>query len=76
MGIYLVSVAVAGFMTRPLGLALRASFATAGLLMMIPANGFPGAIWTDVAGFVLGVVLIGAELGMLRRARHAMRKAT
>jgi hypothetical protein len=43
---------------------------------MIPANGFPGAIWTDVVGFILGVVLIGSELGMLRRARHSMRKAT
>jgi TRAP transporter 4TM/12TM fusion protein len=76
MGIYLVSVAVAGFMTRPLGFPLRIAFAIAGLSMMIPANGFPGAIWTDVGGFILGVVLIGSELGMLRRAHRSMRKAT
>jgi TRAP transporter 4TM/12TM fusion protein len=76
MGIYLASVAVAGFMTRPLGFAMRIAFAVAGLLLMIPANGFPGAIWTDVAGFILGIVLIGAELGALRRPRHSIGKAT
>jgi hypothetical protein len=63
-------------MTRPLGFPLRIAFAIAGLSMMIPANGFPGAIWTDVGGFILGVVLIGSELGMLRRAHRSMRKAT
>jgi TRAP transporter 4TM/12TM fusion protein len=76
MGIYLVSVAVAGFMTRPLGITLRIAFAVAGLLMMIPAGGFAGAIWTDVAGFVLGTLLIAAELGLLRRFGHAIRRAT
>jgi TRAP-type uncharacterized transport system fused permease subunit len=73
-GIYLVSVAVAGFMTRPIGLWLRIAFATAGLLLMIPANGFPGAIWTDVAGIILGG-LVAAELGLARRVRRSMQKA-
>jgi TRAP transporter 4TM/12TM fusion protein len=75
MGVYLVSVAVAGFMTRPIGLALRTAFAVSGLAMMIPANAFPGAIWTDLAGFAGGLVLIAAELDLLRRFRHSLRKA-
>jgi TRAP transporter 4TM/12TM fusion protein len=75
MGIYLVSVGVIGFMTRPIGPVLRIAFGVSGLLMMIPANGFPGAIWTDVAGFIFGVVLIVSELGFMRRQRQA-RKAT
>jgi TRAP-type uncharacterized transport system fused permease subunit len=76
MGIYLVSVALAGYMTRPVGLALRVAFAVAGLMLMVPARGFPGAIWTDVVGFILGTGLILSELGLVRRFRHSMRKAT
>jgi TRAP transporter 4TM/12TM fusion protein len=71
MGIYLVSVAVAGYMTQPIGPALRIAFATAGLAMMIPAQAFPGAIWTDIAGFVAGTALLTSQLryvGWLRRS--------
>ena len=42
MGVYLVSVAVAGFMTRPLNLTMRAAFAVAGLGLMVPSGAFPG----------------------------------
>jgi TRAP transporter 4TM/12TM fusion protein len=74
MGIYLVSVGVVGFMTRPIGPVLRVAFAAAGLLLMIPANGFPGAIWTDVAGFIVGVGLLVSEFGLLRRFHPSARK--
>jgi TRAP transporter 4TM/12TM fusion protein len=70
MGVYLVSVAVAGFMSRPLGVALRLVFAASGLAMMVPANAFWGAIWTDVLGFVVGAWLIASELGLLQRLRR------
>jgi TRAP-type uncharacterized transport system fused permease subunit len=75
MGVYLVSVAVAGFMTRPVGLILRAAFAASGIAMMVPANAFPGALWTDIVGFVVGAGLILFELGIMRRARSAPQKA-
>jgi TRAP-type uncharacterized transport system fused permease subunit len=76
MGVYLVSVGVAGFMTRPIGPVLRIAFAASGLAMMVPANSFPGAIWTDVAGFIVGAALIVSELGLIRRYRHARDKVT
>ena len=75
MGVYLVSVAVAGFMTRPVGWTMRAAFAASGIAMMVPANAFPGALWTDIAGFVVGTVLILLELGGVRRARSLTQKA-
>jgi TRAP-type uncharacterized transport system fused permease subunit len=75
MGVYLVSVAVAGFMTRPVGPVQRALFAASGIAMMVPANAFPGALWTDIGGFVVGAGLILLELGAMRRARAAMQKA-
>ena len=75
MGVYLVSVAVAGFMTRPIGLLLRAAFALSGIAMMVPANAFKAAIWTDVAGVIVGAGLIASELGLVQRLRHSFRKA-
>ncbi|MBM3528574.1 MAG: TRAP transporter fused permease subunit [Alphaproteobacteria bacterium] len=76
MGVYLVSVGVAGFMTRPIGPVLRIAFAASGLAMMVPANAFPGAIWTDIAGFVAGAGLIVSELGLARRLRQPRREPT
>jgi TRAP transporter 4TM/12TM fusion protein len=74
MGVYLVSVAVAGFMTRPIGPLLRVAFAASGLAMMVPANAFAGAIWTDLAGVVVGIALLASELGVLQRFRRLARK--
>jgi TRAP transporter 4TM/12TM fusion protein len=76
MGVYLVSVAVAGFMTRPIGTALRIAFGVSGLAMMVPARAFEGAIWTDIAGFVVGVGLIASQLDIVRKLRPSLRKAT
>jgi len=75
MGVYLVSVAVAGYMTRPIGLLPRVAFAISGISMMVPANAFPGAIWTDIVGFVAGTGLILLEIGAMRRARTSPQKA-
>jgi TRAP-type uncharacterized transport system fused permease subunit len=74
LGIYLVSVGVVGFMARPVGPVLRVLFAVAGLALMIPANTFEGAIWTDIGGFALGAVLMGREFLAFRR-RPAVRPA-
>jgi hypothetical protein len=40
---------------------MRLLFAVAGLLALIPAGAFVGAVWTDIAGVVLGAVLIARE---------------
>ena len=76
MGVYLVSVAVAGVMTRPLGPLMRIAFAAAGLAMMVPANAFAGAIWTDIIGFIVGTTLILSELSIGSRLRRAANKPT
>jgi hypothetical protein len=44
-------------------------FIVAGVLTLIPADMFPGAIFTDIAGLALGAFLIGRELR--RRRAHA-----
>jgi TRAP-type uncharacterized transport system fused permease subunit len=75
LGVYLVSVGVAGFLTRPIGYLMRTAFAIAGVLLMIPARAFEGAIWTDIAGFVVGLVLIASELDFVRRRFRAPQNA-
>jgi TRAP-type uncharacterized transport system fused permease subunit len=61
MGVWLGSIAVAGHFVRPLRPSMRLLFAAAGLLALIPAGAFPGALWTDIAGTILGGFLIARE---------------
>ena len=70
MGVWLVSIALAGYFTRGLTWPMRLLFAAAGLLALIPAGAFPAAVWTDIAGAVLGGALIAREL-TASRARPA-----
>jgi len=66
-GVWLVAIAITGYFLRPLGAPWRAAFAVAGLMALIPAGAFPGAIYTDVAGMVAGLGLIGYEIALRRR---------
>lgn len=72
MGVWLGAIAVTGHFLRPLGPGMRVLFGVAGLLALIPAGAFPGAIWTDVVGVALGAVLIAREI-VARRAERALR---
>jgi len=67
-GVWLVSVAVAGYLWRPLPAALRCLWAAAGIALMTPAGAFAGAIWSDAGGFVAGAALVAWEA---RRRRPA-----
>jgi TRAP transporter 4TM/12TM fusion protein len=70
MGVWLVSIAVAGYFSRHLPSANRILFAVAGLLALIPAGAFEGAFYTDIVGAMLGAGLIVTEV-LLARARRA-----
>ena len=66
-GVWLVSIAITGYYLRPLRPVLRLAFAVSGLLALIPAGAFPGAVYTDVAGMLAGLGLIGYEIAARRR---------
>jgi TRAP transporter 4TM/12TM fusion protein len=70
LGIWLASIAVIGFFVRPLGGALRGLFGFTGLMALIPAGAFPGAVVTDVIGAVVGAALIARELWLARGRRR------
>lgn len=67
LGIWLGSIAMIGYFMRPMGGWLRAVFGLAGILALIPAGAFPGAVITDVVGAVLGMLLIGREIWIARK---------
>ena len=72
LGIWLVSIGIMGYFMRPLGWPLRALFATSGLLALIPAGAFPGAVWTDIAGTLIGATLIVREISLVRSRRRIL----
>ncbi len=65
-GVWLVSIAITGYYLRHLPAAMRCTFAAAGLLALIPAGAFPGAVYTDIVGVVVGAGLIAREVWLAR----------
>lgn len=68
IGIWLGTIGVVGFFYRTVGRGERALFIVAGILTLVPADMFPGAIFTDLAGLALGGLLVGRELSRARAA--------
>ncbi|HJT61631.1 MAG TPA: TRAP transporter fused permease subunit [Burkholderiales bacterium] len=61
-GIWLGTIGVVGYFYRPVAGWARAAFIAAGILTLIPADMFRGAIVTDVVGLALGGALLAREL--------------
>jgi TRAP transporter 4TM/12TM fusion protein len=60
-GLWLGTIGVVGYFYRGLSPLTRALFIAAGVLALIPADMFPGAIFTDLAGLALGAALLARE---------------
>ena len=70
IGVWLVSAALAGFLTDRLGLARRVALAALGLLALMPAGAVPMGALTDAVGLVGGLAML-AHAFFLRRPRAA-----
>ena len=72
IGVWVASIGVVGYFTRPVSTPMRVVFFALGVLALIPANAFEYAIFTDVVGVAGGLLLIGREMlvarGLRRRA--------
>ncbi|HEX5092037.1 MAG TPA: TRAP transporter fused permease subunit [Burkholderiales bacterium] len=66
-GVWLGAIAITGYFLRSLAMPWRVAFGASGLLALIPAGAFPGAVLTDVAGMLAGLALIGHEIMAARR---------
>jgi len=71
LGIWMGTIGVVGYYAGPVSAPRRSLFIAAGLLLLIPADAFPGAIYTDVAGLALGAALFSREILRKRRAARA-----
>jgi TRAP transporter 4TM/12TM fusion protein len=71
LGVWLICAAFAGYAVRPLSIPMRIGFGVAGLLLFIPADAMPRGEWTDIAGLVLGAVLLAREILASRMQRAA-----
>ena len=81
-GVWLVSVAVVGYLVRSLGWPVRAGFLIAGLGLLAPSGiggGFTigiDGLPLNLAGLALGALLVGNEMIGTRRARALAKGAT
>jgi TRAP transporter 4TM/12TM fusion protein len=69
LGIWMGTIGVVGFYSAALAIVPRVLFLAAGVLLLIPSDAFRGAIFTDIAGLVLGGALLAREI--LRQRGHA-----
>jgi len=70
VGVYLISVAVIGYFTRPIGWTLRVVLILAGIAAMLPDGELGLFGIADAAGVVVGLALLGRE-AMAGRKRVA-----
>ncbi|MES2537754.1 MAG: TRAP transporter fused permease subunit [Pseudomonadota bacterium] len=70
LGIFVGTVAMVGYFLHPLGIIERILFMVAGILMLVPADAFEGAIYTDIGGLVLVLALTARHWS--RRPRAAL----
>jgi TRAP transporter 4TM/12TM fusion protein len=71
MGVWLISAALAGYFTGRLAPVMRLLFGAFGMLALIPAEAFAGAVITDFTGVAGGVLLMGLDFARNRRALPA-----
>lgn len=70
-GVWLASIAMAGYGAGALNGVERTLFGTAGLMMLTPAGLFDGAIYLDLAGIVAGLLLLIREFYFKRNRAEA-----
>jgi TRAP transporter 4TM/12TM fusion protein len=61
IGVYVVSVAMVGFFTRPLGAVTRVLLAIGGLAAVFPDTAIGAGGSVDIAGLVLSAIILGRE---------------
>jgi TRAP-type uncharacterized transport system fused permease subunit len=70
-GVWLISIGMVGYLFRSLPSLLRGVFLVAGACMLIPDQIAWWAAGTDLAGMVMGILVVGYEFVMRRRLATA-----
>jgi hypothetical protein len=67
LGVWLVSAGLAGYFMTRLSLTMRILFVIAGLASLLPAGAFPQAVYIEIPGVALGLLLMTLEYMRGRR---------
>jgi TRAP transporter 4TM/12TM fusion protein len=67
MGVWLISAALAGFFSGPLSGLMRGVFTVLGMMALIPAGAFEGAVYSDIIGVLAGAAAMAFEIVKGRR---------
>jgi TRAP-type uncharacterized transport system fused permease subunit len=70
-GVWLISMAMVGYMLRPLQLPMRVLTFVAGVMLLVPYKIAPGGHWTNGAGAVFALALLAWEYHARQRRREA-----
>ena len=67
-GVWLVSIGLMGHLFRSIGAVLRILYVAAGLALLFPAGAGPWGAQSDIAGAIIGALLVLRELIVRRKA--------
>ncbi|MBT5048482.1 MAG: TRAP transporter fused permease subunit [Rhodospirillaceae bacterium] len=70
-GVWVTTCGIQGYFVRPLNFLLRIGFMVGGILLLIPVEAFPNAIYTELAGIALTLLLVGREMLARRKLEAA-----
>jgi TRAP transporter 4TM/12TM fusion protein len=70
IGVWLISAALAGYFTSRLSPLMRGLFVLFGMMALVPAGAFPGAVYSDIAGVVGGVLVMFLDFRRSLRERE------
>jgi TRAP-type uncharacterized transport system fused permease subunit len=62
IGVWATTCGIQGYFLRPLRFFMRAGFMIGGIMLLIPAQAFPGAGEVELIGIALTVVVVGREI--------------
>jgi TRAP transporter 4TM/12TM fusion protein len=70
-GVWIATAGILGYFFQLMGVFMRLACLAAGIALMIPSQAFAGAIYFEIAGFVVAAAIIGGEFLSSRRLKTA-----
>lgn len=70
-GVWVATCGIQGYFVRPLGALLRVGFIVGGIFLLIPVEAFADAIYLELIGIALTLILVGKEMLAKRKLEAA-----
>ena len=71
IGVWIATAGVLGYFFHPMRWPIRIGYLAAGIGLMIPTGAFNGALYVEIAGFALAILVVGGEFVVTRRLKPA-----